>query len=336
MVIRRPICAPFAQCLEPNRTNLGQTFPMHDPNRNIVRTFLKNAATGPLHDEQVRSLISCFAPHLLEECGTEEIAIFRRAAELGYFRWPARLREQIAGKSVLDVGCGAGTHGLGFIAFGAGSYLGLDPGMKLDADVTKDKHGAKLPGGQTPKTSFGRTPREISQAVPRIRFLRGTFEDIEATHELQEFDTIILLNVTEHLLAIGKVFEGCAKHLAPGGMLLFNHDNFYSWKGHHMSPKKPEFYQSNNPDHQLYVDWNHLEFDPPEGHYFRRALNRIRLDDLRSLTEQHFEIEEWDELVNDFGRLTPEILQRHPQYSKRELEVANVLCTARSKKALVR
>lgn len=295
-----------------------------------VTKLVKRVEAGASENSDLRRLVEVFAPHLIVEGHDRNLPIFQRASELGYFKWPARLRSRISGQRVLDVGCGSGTHSLGFTAFGAESYLGLDPGLKLNVDETKDKLASKLRGGQTPKTDFGWTPAQIADAIPRIKYFQGTFETLEAGGHLTEFDVIILLNVTEHLLEIEHVFKGCASHLAPGGILVFNHDNFYSWKGHHMSPKDPKFFEPDNPEHQLYVDWNHLSFDPPLGHYFLHGLNRIRLDALKALTETYFAIETWEEKVKDFGRLTDDILNRHPEYSRRELEVSNVVCIARS------
>ncbi len=48
-----------------------------------------------------------------------------------------------------------------------------------------------------------------------------------------------------------------------------------------------------------FVDWAHIRFDAPEGHYFHRGLNKIKLDDLRELVERDYDIETWDELPSD-------------------------------------
>lgn len=82
-------------------------------------------------------------------------------------------------------------------------------------------------------------------------------------------------------------------------------------------------------------DWAHLAYEPPPHHYLTRALNRIRLDDLRALTEKYFAIETWKESPIDekrgAGRLTDEIRRRYPQYTERELTTQGVLCRAKKR-----
>lgn len=271
------------------------------------------------------------------------------ASQFGYFEWPKKVfaagrrlqrvacgpesasceTDLIAERRVLDVGCGSGLHGLGFITLGVRSYLGLDPSLSLDSDVVKNKLDAKLEGGFTPKKPFGWTPSEINALFPQITLLKGTFEELNEKDRLEGFDIITMHTVTEHLMNIKSVFAGCADLLAPGGVLVFLHHNFYGWNGHHMAPKNVAAIDPTDAEQQKYIDWNHLSFEPPEGHYFHRGLNRIRLDELRALTEDFFDIVEWKETENDYGRLTDEILARHPEYSRRELATSKVFCIAK-------
>ena len=81
------------------------------------------------------------------------------------------------------------------------------------------------------------------------------------------------------------------------------------------------------------MDWNHLQLDPDkEATYLKSQVNRIRLDDLRALTEKHFQIETWHEREIDerrgAGRLTEEIRARNPQLTVRELTTQGVFCRA--------
>lgn len=289
--------------------------------------LLKKAAAGDVDEAAIFEL---YRTHRKDG---QEVSSFRadialKAAQFGYFRWPVSIRKYIRGKRILDVGCGAGTDSIGFITLGARSYVGIDPGMQLNSDVVKNKNGSRLKGGMKPKTSFGWTPNDISDAFPRITFFKGDFEELFAQTDFKKFDTIVMHTVTEHLLQIDEVFASFVKLLKDGGRLIYMHDNFYGWKGHHMAPKRVEDIDENDPEQKKYLDWNHILFDPPEGHYFRRALNRIRLDDLKSLTEKHFTIEEWREKTDDFGRLTEEIRARLPDYSERELTTSMVFCVA--------
>ena len=253
--------------------------------------------------------------------------LIQRSVDFGYVSWARKIQPYVQGRSILDVGCGTGLHGIGYVIAGAKSYTGLDPKIKLDKDWAKNSRSGHY-------EHFGATPREIMERMPRIRFIPGTFENIAPN---QMFDLIVLHNVTEHLLEIESVFEGIHERLHPSGRLLYHHHNFYCWNGHHLPPRTVDKIDESDPAQRELMDWNHLTFNPPENHYISYGLNKIRPDDLKSLTERLFEIEVWDEIMptknEGLGRLTPEILARHAQYTERELNVKNVLCVARHKGA---
>ncbi len=84
------------------------------------------------------------------------------------------------------------------------------------------------------------------------------------------------------------------------------------------------------------IDWGHVEFDPPEGHYIGRGLNRIRLDDIIDLTHKYFDVEELDERpsrpATGLGRLNDKIRERYPYLTDRDFETQNLFCIARKKK----
>ncbi|MFY0666055.1 MAG: hypothetical protein JXQ97_15635, partial [Natronospirillum sp.] len=80
--------------------------------------------------------------------------IISRAYDFGYMSWASKIAEHVRGKDVLDVGCGPGLHGLGYLAAGAKSYFGVDPIVKLDKDRVKNLTAAE-------KMPFGWTPNEV-------------------------------------------------------------------------------------------------------------------------------------------------------------------------------
>lgn len=268
-----------------------------------------------------------------QELASFPASIALRAAQFGYFRWPWKIRNYIRGRRVLDVGCGQGTDCVGFVTLGAASYCGIDTGAKLDIDTVKNKNTPRV-DGVTQKIGLGSTPNEImAEFRGRISVVRGVTTDLLTEQPRQfsrpKFGVVSLHTVTEHLMDLNRVFSECRTLMEDDGYLIFLHDNFYSWKGHHMIPKSVKDLDENNPEHIQYADWNHLTFDPPAGHYFTRGLNKVRLDELKALTAKHFDIETWDEIENDYGRLSNEILARNPGYSRRELAVSNVFCVAR-------
>lgn len=293
--------------------------------------LLKRVSTGKATFSEVEEIYREHSGDNDAEGLTLRFEMAAKAAEFGYFKWPIKIRDYIKGKRVLDVGCGAGTDSIGFIALGAHGYVGIDPTMKLDSDSVKNKNGVRLKGGNVPRETFGWTPNDISDTFPQISFFRGTFEELRAQRNFKKFDVISLYTVTEHLIQIEEVFEGCARLLASGGHFIYYHHNFYGWNGHHMPPKRVQDIDENDLEQRKYLDWNHILFDPPEGHYFRYGLNRIRLDELKALTEKYFTIKEWHDVKDDNGRLTDEIRRRLPGYSDRELLTSKAFCIATSK-----
>lgn len=252
--------------------------------------------------------------------------VLKQAYDFGYMHWAARVQEHVQGKSVLDVGCGPGLHGLGYLTAGAKSYVGLDPIIKLDKDRVKNlkQKSAKMP--------FGWTPAQLNALI-------GPFTvSPEAVGDLPEegvFDIAVMHNVTEHLHQIESVFADIAKRLKPGGELLYLHHNYYAWNGHHCAPKNVAAIDLSDPGQRELIDWGHVSFDPPQEHYIARGLNRIRLDEIIALTEKYFDIEIAEERPSKpktgLGRLTDEIRQAHPHLDDRDFETQNLFCIARVK-----
>jgi len=252
------------------------------------------------------------------------------SAELDYITWPKRIHEFVKGKSVLDVGCGFGGYGMGFLIAGATSYTGLDPAMDLDSTRAKNKRIREW-------SDMGVTPREIMLALPDIDLYQGTAESITFN---KTFDTIALHNVTEHLLQLDLVFEGLLPLCAPDTRIVFLHHNYYCWNGHHFQPNQPHQFDPYNPDHLGVYDWNHIGIvdQLPEDHYFRTGLNRVTLDEIHAITHKHFEVEEWREIPSSpatLARLTPDVRTRvqacRPELNDRDLSVNVVYCVARRK-----
>jgi SAM-dependent methyltransferase len=249
--------------------------------------------------------------------------VLERVYEYGYASWANTIQEHVKDRSILDVGCGPGLHGFGYLAAGAKSYLGLDPIINLDRDRVKNL------AAKSNKMPFGWTPAELSDMFEPWEVRPSAVEDLP---EDRVYDLAVMHNVTEHLQNIESVFEAIAKRLKPGGKLLYNHHNFYSWNGHHLPPKRVEAIDLSVPEQVEMVDWGHVEYDPDPQHYIARGLNRIRLDDLIALTERLFDIEVSEEKLSrpetGLGRLTKEIRQRYPYLTDRDFETQNLLCIA--------
>ncbi|HEX2176346.1 MAG TPA: tetratricopeptide repeat protein [Nocardioidaceae bacterium] len=267
----------------------------------------------------LESALRNYDPHLIDI-----------SSRFDYISWPKRIQEYVRGKSVLDVGCGFGGFGMGFLIAGTKAYVGLDPAMELDSSRAKNKRVRKW-------ADMGVTPREIADAIPAIRLFQSSSED-KAFDET--FDTIALHNVTEHLLQLEEVLNGLSRFCKPDTNVVFHHHNYYCWNGHHLAPNQPNQLDEQNSRHQQVYDWRHINLvaDLPEDHYIMTNLNRIRLDELYEVTAKHFHIVRWDEVPSTdqtLARLTPEIVERVreavPDISERELITNAVLAVARPK-----
>jgi SAM-dependent methyltransferase len=105
---------------------------------------------------------------------------------------------------ILDVGCGQGQFLVDATAHGY-SVVGIEP----DANVA-------------PQTAT-RTNVEVRQ---------GFFPDVVQAHE--QFDAIIFNDVFEHIPNAAGAIAACARHLAPGGVLVLNcpnRDGVFYWLG---------------------------------------------------------------------------------------------------------
>jgi SAM-dependent methyltransferase len=233
----------------------------------------------------------------------------------------------VRGRRVLDIGCGRNLQGYGFLAVGARSYTGLDPTLDLDDDKLKDSRDS-----WSHFEKGGLTPRELMKRFPRIEFMVSTIEDFAPR---EKFGTIVMHNVTEHLMNIEDTFARLPEFLEPGGQLVFRHPNYYCWHGHHMKPRTIDEIDPACPKQQLVMDWAHAAFDPVRHEWIGRTQNRIRPDELRALVEQHFVLETWDEQESPtrkgIERLTPEILAKYPGFTRREFAVERMFVVARRK-----
>jgi len=255
-------------------------------------------------------------------------ALLELANRYGYLRWPSKLRKCVIGKDVLDVGCGRGLHCVGFVYEWVRSYTWLDPVLDLGSGVLKDCSSCR---GVFRSSEW--TPERIMKALPLVRYRTASTLDLEPG---ESWDVIVMHNVTEHLMQISEDFELLHSLLRPGGRIAFDHPNYYSWSGHHMAPRVVAEIDPTDPEQQRYMDWNHVSFDASWPPTILHKQNRIRLGELRALTERFFEIEKWVLKRSDsnrgIDRLTPEIVSKYQgEFTEEELATQGVTCIARKR-----
>ncbi len=248
--------------------------------------------------------------------------LITRAVEFNYLSWPRKIFAYIRYKDLLDVGCGTGLHAIGYVVAGVNSYTGLDPKIDLSSDMGKNTRNRKW-------EQFGWTPSDIMRQLPHVRFIPGTFEEIAPDIA---FDIVVLHNVTEHLHNLEEVFKGIVKRLRPDGKMLYNHHNFFCWNGHHKMPKSLMDINLNDPIQRKYIDWGHVALAESHTDELSEKLNKIRMHELRRLTEDYFTIETWKEIPSKpeqgYNRFTNEILTKYPKYEKKDFMIQNVFCVA--------
>jgi len=254
--------------------------------------------------------------------------MIKRALDFGYIKWPSEIARYVTGKDVLDVGCGCGLHSTRYVLVGVKSYTGIDQLLKLKWEKVKNLRSNQ-------KDNFGWTVHRVMEEHSRVTLERGSFEDLSIE---KSFDIAILHNVTEHLMNIPEVFRGVWEKLRTGGLILYYHHNFYCWNGHHQIPKLTEQIDPDDPKQKNFIDWAHLTFEVPPNHYTVTKLNRIRLDDLKILTEKYFHIDTWVEKPIDeergAERLTDEIRMRNSCYTERELTTQAAFCLGRKREVI--
>ena len=244
-------------------------------------------------------------------------------------------------KNVLDVGMGQGPFAVFYINHGATSYTGVDPSILLDGSkirdfrlgcgrmkndinmnsLTKEEKNDldKVEDGGAWYHDFGYTPKQIMDILPNVKLIPNILENCVNQIDLNSKDVVLLNCVSEHLDQLPRVIEYCYKFTKKGGKLYLTHGNYYSWAGHHQTPRIPLRYDPNNKKHNIYIDWKHLS--PKNPAYHNPTLNRVRLLELKKLIEKYYIIEYWYEAidVNTLNRLTSNIRHKWSEYTLSEL-----------------
>ena len=246
------------------------------------------------------------------------------AAELNHAEWGYYVRDHIRGKDLLDLGCGHTLYGVGFLTYGARSYLGIDPKLNLDEPKLRRRERFR---SELAHSSW--TLRRVQEALPALRYARADLADLPPS---EHFDVIFMHNVTEHVVALEELFVELRARVRPRGKIIYRHHNYACWNGHHQAPRIIAEIDPANPAQRPYLDWAHLDFDPALHSAVARRLNRIRLHELRALTSKFFEIVSWEELPSrpeqGAERLSAEIMAKHPSYTREELLTQAVMCVA--------
>ena len=253
----------------------------------------------------------------LAEKQNEAIEIAR---DWGYFAGSIKQRKDLwKGLRILDVGMGGGPHSLSYISLGAAGYYGVDP--VAGTDHVRDFRSNKDPSIPA-YHPFPVSTNVMMELFPQISIYSDILDNVADEIKEKKPQIAILSAVTEHLQDMKSVFEGIWGVLSKGSLLHLTHNNYYSWTGHHESPRDPKAWDTTNENQNKVVDWKHLETN--HHRYLDQNLNRVRLDDFKRLVNKFFEIVQWKETIIARERLSDEIRNKYKKYTLNEL-LANVV-----------
>lgn len=230
----------------------------------------------------------------------------------------------LAGKRLLDIGMGGGPYSVVAIEDGrCAAYVGVDPAVGTAAAV--DLNYVKNPNMPAYRP-FPYGPADIMRLFPEVKLYANVLEDV--AEEVKSFgaDFAHLSSVTEHLSNLPSVFEAIWRALVPGAGLWLSHHGYHSWTGHHRYPRTVEQWDKSNPEHNLVINWNHL--DPGHPCFNSRNFNRVRLEDFRLLVDKYFEIVSWEPSYYARELLTPDIRRKYSHYTIEELLTRTVVVLA--------
>jgi SAM-dependent methyltransferase len=126
--------------------------------------------------------------------------------------WSKHLRPFISG-DVLEVGAGIGANTLLLDqAVDRAQWVCLEPDPRLAAELLRNLQNADLPKTDLPKTGL---PKKSSSR--KYDALVGTIQDLEAG---RLFDTIVYVDVLEHIENDSGELRAAASRLRPGGCVL--------------------------------------------------------------------------------------------------------------------
>ena len=116
--------------------------------------------------------------------------------------------EMHLGKNILDIGAGIGATATLFLDRNVDSYTALEPDFENFNKIKKNK--------------------DLNNTPFRLNCIHG---DISSLEENSLFDTILFIDVLEHILDDSKELEEASKHLLPKGKIIVlspAHDFLYS------------------------------------------------------------------------------------------------------------
>lgn len=289
-----------------------------------MRPFLRLAAYPPAETTTDREMAICFSrsvqegvvsvPHMSDSVSSERHELVEATRAWGYFfsNLPS-----VKGKRVLDVGMGNGPHAVVLMEAGADSYVGVDP--TAGQDNVHDFRSEKDPSIPS-SHAFPFSVRDIERIYSNsVEIHSALLEDVAEEVKVARPNLAMMNSVTEHLEHPDLVVRAIWQALDRDGLLWINHHGYYSWSGHHWSPRTVSSLDRNDASHNAVIDWKHL--DPSHPIYSENTLNRICLDDMRLVVEKYFKIQSWEPIIDvqAAARLTPEIRRRWRHFSLAEL-----------------
>jgi SAM-dependent methyltransferase len=232
----------------------------------------------------------------------------------------------LAGRRVLDVGCGK-SYWLSLLLAADGAQV-----VGVDTEVVDTRRGAakyvhilRANGAERALRTaawdllfangyYRELERCLGRPLPHDRVTLRAYDGTHLPLQAGTIDLVVSHEVFEHIQDVPAVLADMARVLRPGGRIYIYIHNFTSLSGgHHIAWKHPD----TRPSRKVPA-WDHLRerrfVDIPSW------LNGLREHDYRAMFERWFQIDEW-RATSEEGRalLTPAIRSELAQYSEREL-----------------
>lgn len=245
----------------------------------------------------------------------------------------------LAGKRVLDVGCGKAAW-LTLLCAGAGAEAtGVDTEVVSPGPALSKYAGILMKNGPErfartlawellyARPYFRELARQADFVLPFSRVDARALSVTELPFEDDCFDYAVSHEVLEHLPDLEAAAAEIARVLKPGGLSYLYVHSFASISGgHHIAWKYPDTEPSDS-----VPPWDHLR----ENRFpdIPSWINRVREKEYRKIFARHFDILEWLPTHKEGeALLSPEIEAELPDFSREELLTKGFIIVGRPKK----
>ena len=140
--------------------------------------------------------------------------------------------------------------------------------------------------------AFPFSTRDIEWSVPQREDIIGQCsKGVAPKVKAGRPNFAVMSSVTEHLEHPDSVMHAIWEVLDPDAIFWVTHHGYHSWSGHHALPRDVGH---GTPTSQLTMPWSTGSTSIRDPCYAKTDLNRIRLEDMRLVGGEYFELQCWE------------------------------------------